>query len=242
MRPGDHIGWVFDGPGGFDALAVPFLAEGLLRGEQVMYVAADPDPGIAGRIGGSAQVARIADVYGAGKVIDPAVPLSAFTAVIVQALTAGYCGFRVAVDNTSLITSETQLAAWLRWEMIADRFISDHPVTAVCAFDRTQVGTDRLRNLASLHPLSSAAAPEPSCRLFAEDGRLRVEGRVDSFTVTRIPMALEALPPRTGVLIDLAESRVTGQALQRLRDLGVAVTIRSEPCAPGTPLPAPVPV
>ena len=49
----------------------------------------------------------------------------------------------------------------------------------------------------------------------------------------RIPLALEVLPPQTGVLIDLARSQLTSRAslvsLRQLCDAGVTVTIQGEP-------------
>ena len=238
MRPHDHIGWIFDGPTGFDALAAPFLAEGAERGERLMYIAADPDPAAVSGLGAAiashgVQVASIAEVYGATGVVDPSALLATFSAVFVDALAEGYRGIRVAADNTPLVTDEARLAAWFRWEIIADRFMSENPATAVCAFDRGKVDVNRLRHLATLHPLSAADSTEPRYRLFAEAGHLRVEGRIDSFAVSQIPLALEVLPPRTGVLIDLATSRLTSRApllgLRQMCDTGVTVTIRGKP-------------
>ncbi len=238
MRPHDHIGWIFDGQDGFDALAAPFLAEGAERGERLMYIAADPDPAAVSRLGApiashGVQVASIAEVYGATGVVDPSTLLAMFTTIFVDALAEGYRGIRVAADNTPLVTDEARLAAWFRWEIIADRFMSENAATAVCAFDRRKVEVNRLRYLATLHPLSSADSTEPRFRLFAEAGRLRVEGQIDSFAVSQIPLALEVLPPRTGVLIDLANSRLTSRApltgLRQLSDSGVTVTIRGKP-------------
>jgi hypothetical protein len=238
MRPHDHIGWVFDGPAGFDALAAPFLAEGAERCERLMYIAADPDPAVVSGLGAAigpygVQVASIAEVYGATGVVDPSALLATFSAVFVDALAAGYRGIRVAADNTPLVTDEAGLAAWFRWEIIADRFMSENPATALCAFDREKVNVNRLRHLATLHPLSSADSPEPRYRLFAEEGRLRVEGQINSFAVSQIPLALEVLPPQTGVLIDLGRSQLASSAslasLRQLCDAGVTVTIRGEP-------------
>lgn len=240
MKPHDHIGWVFDGARQFDALAVPFLAEGAARGEQLMYVSADPEPGLAGRLGdglapGTLQVASIAEVYGASGIVDAAAQRATFAAALTQAKAGGYTGIRVAADNTPLVADEERLAAWLRWEILADRFMSENPVTGLCAFDREKVEVDRLRHLATLHPLSSAGSPAPQYRLFADAGNLRVEGLIDSFTVGQLRLALDVLPPGTGVLIDLAAAAFTSRrpfaGLQRLAEAGVPVTVQGPPDA-----------
>ncbi len=96
---------------------------------------------------------------------------------------------------------------------------------------------NRLRHLATLHPLSPADSPVPQFRLFADGGDLCVEGQIDSSAVSQVAWALDMLPPKTGVLIDLATATLRSRAplaiLQRLCDAGVTVTIRGEPAAVG---------
>jgi MEDS: MEthanogen/methylotroph, DcmR Sensory domain len=240
MRPHDHIGWVFDGPAGFDALAAPFLAEGAARGERLMYITADPDPAVVAKysaiLGPRAfQVASIAEVYGASGIVDAPSQRATFASAVAVALAEGHTGIRVAADNTPLVADEVRLAAWVRWEITADKFMSENQVTGLCAFDRTRVDVDRLRHLATLHPLSSTDSPVPQYRMFTDDGNLCVEGQIDSFTVTQLPPVLDILPPKTSVLIDLANATLVSRAplarLRRLCDTGVTVTISGEPAA-----------
>jgi hypothetical protein len=251
MRPTDHIGWTFAGPAEFAALGGPFLAEGAARGERLMYVAEDPSPIAVAGLTGIAdphmlQVASVAEVYGASGIVDPASQRATFAAALTEALAEGYSGIRVAADNTPLVTSDARLAAWIRWEVAADRFMSENPVTGLCAFDRDKVDVNRLRHLATLHPLSAANCPVPQYRMFADAGDLRVEGEIDSFAVSQLRLALNTLPLGTGVLVDLAAARLRGRkalaGLSYLCEDGVAVTIRGEPAAIGqlrTPSPLP---
>lgn len=237
LRPHDHVGWVFSGQAEFDALTGPFLAEGAARGELLMYVAADPDPaaaaGLRNALGADAvRVASIAEVYGSSGIVDAAVQRATFGGALAEALAAGYTGIRVAADNTPLVTDDIRMAAWVRWEITADRFMSENAVTGLCAFDGNKVRVDRLRHLAMLHPLYPADSPVPQFRLFADDGNLYVEGRIDSFAVTELPVYLDILPPKTGVLIDLAVATLASRAavsrLGRLAGSGVSVTIRGD--------------
>lgn len=237
MRPHDHIGWVFSGPAEFAALARPFLAEGAALGEKLMYVAEDPDPAAVAGVGdpGALQVASVSEIYGASGIVDARGQRATFATALAEALLAGFTGIRVAADNTLLVTDQARLAAWMAWEIAADRFMSENQVTGLCAFDRDQVDVDRLRHLATLHPLSLAASPVPQFRLFADAQDLCVEGEVDSFAVSQLRLALDSLPPQTGVLIDLAvatlRSRTVLADLEGLRKDGVAVTIRGQPAA-----------
>jgi hypothetical protein len=236
MRPHDHIGWVFDDPDGFDALAVPFLAAGAARGERLMYISAEPGRGVASRLADIAphgvQTASIADVYGPSGILDPQAVLARFSAVFIDAINEGYSGLRVAADNTPLVAEEAGLSAWYQWEIIADRFMAENPASALCAFDSAKVDVNRLRHLATLHPLSSPGCPQPQFRLFAEPGRLRVEGHIDPYAISQIPLALEVLPPPTTVLIDLTRSPLTPTLLNSLRELRNArinLTINGSP-------------
>jgi len=234
------VGWVFSGQAEFDALVGPFLAEGADRGERLMYVAADPAPAAATRLRSAlgqdaVQVASIAEVYGASGIVDAAAQRATFATALADAIAEGYSGIRVAADNTPMVTDDQRMAAWVRWEIIADRFMSENPVTGLCAFDGNKVDVNRLRHLAMLHPLFPADRPVPQFRLFADDGSLCVEGRIDSFAVTELPVYLDILPPKTGVLIDLSAATLASRAalgrLGRLADTGVTVTIRGDEAA-----------
>ena len=189
------MAWVFTGASEFSALAAPFLAEGAALGERLIYVAEDPDPAdVAGLVNvadpGALQVASISEVYGSEGIVDPAGQLATFAAALAQALADGCTGIRVAADNTRLVADEEGLQAWVRWEIVADRFIAENQFTGLCAFNQESVDINRLRHLATLHPLSSASSPVPQFRLFSDAGMLCVEGQVDSFAVTQLWLAL----------------------------------------------------
>jgi hypothetical protein len=237
MRPHDHIDWVFTGSSEFAVLATPFLAEGAALGERLMYVADDPDPaeiaGLATIAGPRAlQVTSIAEVYGARGLVDPQGQRATYAAAVGDALAAGFTGIRVAADNTSLVADEERLAAWIRWEVVADRLLSEHQITAMCAFDQERVDAGWLRHLAAMHPLSSVSSPVPQFRLFSAAGALCAEGRLDSLAVTQLWLALGNLPRGTGILVDLATATLTSHAvlsgLDQLCDYGIDVTIRGE--------------
>lgn len=240
MRPHDHIGWVFTGPDEFAALARPFLAEGRDRGEKLICVSGDPgSPAIAGLAGiagpGGLEMASIGDVYGASGVVDPARQRATFMAALAGALAQGYTGIRVAADNTPLVSDDKRLRSWIKWEIVADRFMAENPVTGLCAFDRDKTDVNRLRHLATLHPLSPVTSPVPQFRMFADAGELCIEGDVDSLAVSQVRLALDVLPPGTRVRVDLAAAALRGgttlAALSDLAGAGVDVIIQGHPAA-----------
>jgi hypothetical protein len=234
MRPHDHIGWVFSGPGQFAALARPFLTEGAERGERLMFVSDDPDTSALRDLeplveSGVLEITPVAAVYGESGMVDAAEQRATFAATLAEALAQGYTGIRVAADNTPLVTDGDRLAAWIAWETVADRFMSEHAVTGLCAFDREQVAVDTLRHLATLHPLCSTDEPVPQFRLISEDGRLHLRGEVNAFAVENLSLALRCLPQKTGVTVDLTDTVFTAKAamltLHGLWQQGVPVTI-----------------
>jgi hypothetical protein len=242
MRPHDHIGWAFTGTSEFAALAAPFLAEGAALGERMMYVAQDPDPrdmaGLAGVGGpGALIVSSTADAYGASCIIDPNRQLAMYTAAVQDALAAGFSGLRVAADATPLVANEERLAALLRWEVVADRMLSDYQITAMCSYDQDEVDAGTLRRIAALHPLSSASGPQPQFRLFSSAGDLCAEGQLGPLAVMQLWRAIEDLPRGTGVQVDLSTATLTSHAvltgLGQLCRTGVRVTIRGESAAIG---------
>ena len=234
-RPHDHLIWTFDGPAAFAAVVVPFLAEGSARGEFVMYLADDPDPSVARRLGrtaapGAIQVASIAEVYGASGIVDARVQRAVFASVLADSLAGGFTGIRVAADNSALVADDDRRSAWLRWEFVADEFIAGNPVAGLCGYDVRRVGPGVLGHLASVHPLRSAAGPAPAYRIYSDGGALMLVGEPDLIAVAKIRVALDAAPGRTGVVVDLAAARsITETAMSGLRGLaesGVEVTIR----------------
>jgi hypothetical protein len=97
------------------------------------------------------------------------------------------------------------------------------------------IDVNRLRHLATLHPLSSVTSPVPQFRLFADAGDLCIEGDVDSLAVSQVWLALDVLPPGTPARVDLATAVLRGgstlAALSDLASAGVTVTIQGQPAA-----------
>jgi hypothetical protein len=189
--------------------------------------------GVAGP--GGFEMASIADVYGASGIVDAVGQRATFAGALAEARARGYTGIRVAADNTSLVTDDKRLKAWIQWEIVADRGMAENPVTGLCAFDRDKIDVNRLRHLTTLHPLSSVTTPVPQFRLFADAGYLCIEGDVDSLAITQAQLALAVLPPHTPVRVDLTTATLRGgatlTALSGLASAGVEVTVQGHPAA-----------
>ncbi len=233
MQPHDHIGWVYSGMDEFARLVRPFLQEGASKGEALMLVAEDPDAAELGELVAAfdpmlLQVSSIAEVYGPSGIADAGEQRATFMAASRTAVAEGYTGIRVAADNSPLVGTPERFDSWIRWELTADRFMSEHSVTGLCAFDRNRVTVDALRHLSTLHPLSSRTEPVPQFLLFADDDGVQIEGEVDSFAVDHLWMALDVLPPKTKVTVDMTRANLRGDrvraSLEALAATGVDVT------------------
>ena len=195
-----HVCFVFDTPADFVAGARAFLAEGLRAGERVCLVG----PPVDGLDLDGVERASVDDLYPPGAVIDPPAQVAAYAARTAEALAAGYTGFRVAADATSLVRDPEQLRAFARYEHLVDRYMTGHPYSALCAYDRAALGHDTVVRLDCLHPDGNTdTAP---FRLYAcppARGSAALAGELDLAGHALFPEALERAdpPPVDGALV-----------------------------------------
>jgi hypothetical protein len=103
---------------------------------------------------GDLVIASIADIYGPDRKVVAASQRETFAGALAEALSEGYTGIRVAADNSSLVDTPERLQTWLEWEDEADRFMAENPVTGLCAFDQTRVGSAHLSDVMGTHRVS----------------------------------------------------------------------------------------
>jgi anti-anti-sigma regulatory factor len=153
-----HVCWTFENSTAFQARARDCLAEGLAAGERVWYVALEPFPDLSGLGGGpgAVELKSIAATHPAGAVVDPALQVAAHRAATAEALADGYTGLRVVADVTTLVRSPDQVEAFARYEHLIDRYMLTAPLSAVCGYNRTELGGRTIAELASLHPAGNA--------------------------------------------------------------------------------------
>lgn len=152
--PTGHSGWLFSNRAVFEGCATSFLAEGAERNERLMFVADDPRPRswpkhLVER--GELLIVSTREVYGSERTVHAPSQRAIFEVVLAEALREGYTGIRVAADNTSLVAEPDGFAAWMQWEPEAERFISEHPVTGMCGFERSRIDAKVASVLAGFH-------------------------------------------------------------------------------------------
>ena len=162
-RPGDHLSWLFSSDDELIEAATTYLADGLDRGERLLYVADRPtDDALLGDLAGLGDVGRlVADgtlsvqrsraLYAPGEVLDGPRQVATYRRMTEDALAAGFTGFRVAADATALVTDPDWRRDFLAYELAVDRYIASSAMVALCAYDERILGTDAL-DLACVHP------------------------------------------------------------------------------------------
>jgi anti-anti-sigma regulatory factor len=182
-----HVCLSYSGRPEFAARARRFLAEGLEDGMQVRLVLGDDRAALLDQVGGfgavrrgAVQVQPLAGAYRAGAaVVEPSAQAAAYAEATDEAVAAGFSGLRVAADVTSLVGTREQLDAFARYEHLADRLTVDRPFSAMCGYDRSVLGEERVAQLACMHPLVEPDTVTP-VRVFAVPGAAAgVAGEID---------------------------------------------------------------
>lgn len=199
-----HRCWSFGDQQQFEAAAQEFLAEGLAAGERIWFSRAGGPGGLAAWLEqaarahpGAVEYVPLDTAYPTGGRLDPAAQVARYTAATDAAVTAGYAGLRVVADDTPLVRTPDQLAAFARYETLVDRYIATAPMRAVCGFDRGRVGDRVIAELACLHPDSDAANVHFTLRSGPPGGPAAIlSGDLDPAADELLPAALAHVRPQ----------------------------------------------
>lgn len=202
-------------------MVASFLADGLRCGHQVRYIGSGSVEeltrqltGLAGveeaSSRGALQVVSLDEMYRFDAVVDPARQVEAYAEATSQALAEGYTGLRVAAEVTPLVRTAAQLDAFARYEHLVDHYIADYPFSALCAYNRAELGDAAITQLACMHPAANSGAT--MFRLHPGDRRtLTLGGEVDFTVEEAFTLALRRVhtghPDTNTILIDA--SRLT---------------------------------
>lgn len=247
----DHVSWPFDDRAEFRARVGEFLGEGLDLGLRCLYTAEGPRerleadlvdvPHVEDHLRSGAIVVReLGELYAEGEPIDPGATLAAFVAATEEALALGYAGLRGAGDSTSLVRSPEQVAAFAEWEHLADRYMSEHPLSALCAFDRRELPTSATTTLACLHPSAREGATPFHVYSPGGDADLAIAGELDvavadEFRTCLLRTGLEDTPELVvdGTRLEFVDHRALLTIRDLARRLGATVLLRTSSSTPG---------
>jgi anti-anti-sigma factor len=210
--PADHLCWVHDDADSLAAAAARFLADGLARGERLLYVGEDDgidllrrDPGPLGPLDDLVADGRLTllartDAYSQDGGFVPEQQLAFYRAATRRAVEDGHAGLRVVADLTALAADPRTRDELARWEHLADDFMAaGSGMSALCAYRRDALDADALAAVATAHPqlhvpdgvLPGDIAP---FSVFVDDGRVVVTGCVDAFGADHLRRVLATSP------------------------------------------------
>lgn len=236
----DHLCLAIDDPADYAAQARDFLADGLAQGLQVHYVFDGPDEAttastrdwllseLAPQRADAVKVTSIGSTYGLGHVVSAADQIAVYAKATTSALADGFTGFRVAADITALVSTPEQLDAVAHYEHLIDRYMSRHPMSALCAYDRSSLGADAVSKVGCIHPVSNVGtsfrwhAAEPVTPQPSDALALALTGEVDrsAYEVFRAALDRTDIDPEQPVVLDVSGlTFVDHHALAALDDL-----------------------
>lgn len=240
MRRGEHTCRVVDGPEAYRTAALGHLAEGLARGERLLYLADRAPADLAADLAPLADVDRLlargalaiqstSEVY-AHAPFEAATQVAHFRALGQAALDDGYTGLRVAADVTALVVDDDDRRRFMAYELAVDRLMVTAPIFGMCAYDLAILG-HAAGDMCAVHPIDDAPAElAPGFRLcFAPHG-LALSGAIDMANHELFTTALESAAACVDaeVVIDAA-----GLAFIDVRGLVMLARFRDELVARG---------
>ncbi|MGN6276351.1 MAG: MEDS domain-containing protein [Solirubrobacterales bacterium] len=188
-----HACWIFDQQQEFVEAALEYLTDGLRAEQRIVYVGSESVEeqrellAPLGNVGemidkGALQLFELTDLYAVGEPVDPDAQVATYLAAANTAIADGYTGLRVAAQVTDLVAEPRTREAQVRWESVADRFITTHPLSAFCGYRRDLLPERLLGDLAAVHPASNEGHPAIPFHLFSDSGRVVLAGEVDFFS------------------------------------------------------------
>lgn len=239
--PYGHLCWAYTNQPEFHTRAVEYLLDGAAAGQWLEYVGTGSREGLQAELAETDGLARLLDdgalvvtpvddfyaLRPGGTTVDPHAAVTARVGATKQALADGYTGFRAVVDATAMAATPHQRAAFVQFEHLIDQIMASLPVTALCGYNRTELG----------QPLSNT---DSSFRLYAQpDGSLALTGDIDHQCAELFTHALGTaadLAPDQSVILDLqALTTIAPDQLLELdrlaREHGRAIKLRAAPPA-----------
>lgn len=224
---GDHLCWGYDDDRQHARDVAEFLAAGMHNGERVQYLTDGSNAEVVDLLvaGGHDGELLLGPITGGYVVTDPLDQVSVYAALTQSALDDGYSGYRVAADATPLVLGESQRRAFARYELHIDRFMSAHPMAAMCCYDQRVLAPDALAQLACVHPATNVK----ETRFHLAGGRggsLELVGEID---LANLPEFVDALAHVRGLPLELDGSGIRyidHRGLLALDELG-GVTLRT---------------
>ena len=190
-----HACWIYADEAELFRAAGDYLADGARLGQRLLFVGPeelfDRAPGV--------ECLPLSAFVEPGQPTDPDRMLRIYAAATDEALAAGYAGLRVVAEVTDLAADP---GCQCRWESVADRFMVDRPLSAMCCYDRRRLAPEIVADLCAVHPVVNENVP---FRIYAGAGGLLLDGEIDYFSADALRRVL--LLTRGDGMLDLSGAK-----------------------------------
>lgn len=166
LKQGDHACLFYDGKDDLLATLVPFIQEGLARGERCVYLS-DPmsilnvrDALTAAGTKVTLETERDALVLMSERThlvngrFEPAAMIRTVEAVLADSLQAGFKGLRGIGDAMWELGTSSDLETFLEYEKTLDGLFKNRPFTALCLYRRFSVAPGYLGHTLHMHEVA----------------------------------------------------------------------------------------
>ena len=201
VSPGDHIVFIYEGTSELRAFVVPFIKEGLARGERCLYVVDDqelPEITEALAAGGvdvdresrrGALVFMNGEEYAGPPPFDPLRMVELLRGRAAAAASSGFTGLRIAGQMTWTLKAGVEDRALVEYEVLVERAAGPVPLTAACMYRRDRFGQAVLQQMIRSHPkvVADDHVVLSLSDLFQNLARVDLQGLAQSARAHRIP-------------------------------------------------------
>ena len=219
---GVHGCLAYERPDDFLPHGVRFLADGVDRGERLVYVSGRPQDQMRRDVAllrspsdleasGALTLMSYADADDLDALVVPDRQIEVFAAATEQAVADGHRGLRVLAELTGLAVTPHRRARLLQYEHLATRYMSSHPMSALCVVNRTVVDEEALAEFEAVHPHVEGPEASGGFHLLPDEDGLRLTGVVDAWDADRLEHLLRTLTGQGSVVrLQLADLDVIG--------------------------------
>jgi hypothetical protein len=162
LEHGDHVCGFYYSPEERDAMLLPYLREGLQRGDKCVAVVDSTRPEeLMLRIEGAAEAAESGqlevfdsdETYLQTGTFDPDLTIDFWEVRAKQLVDEGEFDFiRLTGELSWLDRSDTPRESIVRYESWADQFVLRYPMTILCLYDLRRMGSSVMMDLLRTHP------------------------------------------------------------------------------------------
>ncbi len=165
LKPGDHLCCLYDTEDAYRAAVLPFLRQGLERGEKIFYIVDTHTPKTVERYleaegvelepyvaRGQFETVSVYDTYLRSGVFSPEETIALWREEIARVRREGYRALRAAGEMTWTLRGLPGAEQFLEYEDQVNLLIQGSPCVALCLYDRRRFNPITLLEVRATHP------------------------------------------------------------------------------------------